>query len=159
VVAKEVKFGYGEHALLQVESQAVGGADGEECPQVFPVLLPSFSVYSAIILKGNNITRPIKMLSLRYWRVRVPGQKRLNEIPKVDGFAIVVLGTSASAMVSFGLVNFRKTGAAYHGVIEGLHVRQGVPVRHCESVEAVDVTAGAPEAILFGHQMQEGCPG
>ncbi len=32
-VAEEVEFGVGEHALLQVQSQASGGEEGEKCPQ------------------------------------------------------------------------------------------------------------------------------
>jgi hypothetical protein len=48
-VAKEVKFGYGEHALPQVEGQPIGGKDGEQCPQVLPVLLLGFAVDAVII--------------------------------------------------------------------------------------------------------------
>ncbi len=43
-------------------------------------------------------------------------------------------------------------------VIEGVHVRQGVPVWHCDCIEAAVVTAGVPGAVLFGHQMQERHP-
>jgi hypothetical protein len=50
-VAKEVKFGYGEHPLLQVggQSQPIGGKDGEQCPQMLPVLLLGFAVRAVII--------------------------------------------------------------------------------------------------------------
>jgi hypothetical protein len=43
-VSQEVEFSDGEHALLQVEGQPIGGKDGEESPQVFLVLLLGFVV-------------------------------------------------------------------------------------------------------------------
>jgi hypothetical protein len=61
-------------------------------------------------------------------------------------------------MVGFDQVNFRKNWAACHAVIEGLHVKQGVHVRHCDCIEAAVVTAGVPGAVLFGYEMQERRP-
>ncbi len=52
-------------------------------------------------------------------------------------------------MVDFNQVNFQKNSATRHAVIEGLHVGEGVPVA---------LAAGAPRPILFGDQMQRGCP-
>jgi hypothetical protein len=40
------EFGNGEHALLQVEDQPIGGKDGEQCPQVLPVLVLGYSVHA-----------------------------------------------------------------------------------------------------------------
>ncbi len=50
-VAKEVKFGYGKHPLLQVEGKVkpIGGKDGEQCPQVLLVLLLGFAEHAIII--------------------------------------------------------------------------------------------------------------
>ncbi len=42
-VALEIQLGDGEHALLQVEGQAVGGEDGEQRVEVGPVLLSGFA--------------------------------------------------------------------------------------------------------------------
>ncbi len=42
-VAQEIQLGDGDHALLQVEGQAVGGEDGEQCAEVGPVLLSGFA--------------------------------------------------------------------------------------------------------------------
>ncbi len=61
-------------------------------------------------------------------------------------------------MVGCDQVNFRKKRAACNAVIEGLHVRQGVPVWHCDRIEAAVGAAGVPGAVLFGHQMQERHP-
>jgi hypothetical protein len=49
VLAEEVELSEGEHALFQFESQPVGGEDGEECSEVFPVLLLGFAVHTIII--------------------------------------------------------------------------------------------------------------
>ncbi len=45
---------FAEHALLQVECQAVGGEDGEEHPQVFPVLLTAIAGVSAGLVASPN---------------------------------------------------------------------------------------------------------
>jgi hypothetical protein len=54
-VALEIQLGDGEHALLQVEGQAVIGEDGEQRAEVGPVLLFGFAEDNVIILKGENI--------------------------------------------------------------------------------------------------------
>jgi hypothetical protein len=61
-------------------------------------------------------------------------------------------------MVSLEQIDFRKNVAAHQAVIEGLHVRQGVPVRNGNRVEARVVAAGALGSILLGPQVQGGCP-
>ena len=48
-VALEIQLGDGEHALLQVEGQAVGSGDGEQCVEVGPVLLSGFAEDTVII--------------------------------------------------------------------------------------------------------------
>jgi hypothetical protein len=48
-VALEIQLGDGEHALLQVEGQAVGGEDGEQRAEVGPVLLSGFAEDTVII--------------------------------------------------------------------------------------------------------------
>jgi hypothetical protein len=48
-VALEIQLGDGDHALLQVEGQAVGGEDGEQCVEVVPVLLSGFAEDTVII--------------------------------------------------------------------------------------------------------------
>ncbi len=48
-VAQEVQLGGGEHALLQVEGQAVGSEDGEQRAEVGPVLLSGFAEDTVII--------------------------------------------------------------------------------------------------------------
>jgi hypothetical protein len=62
-------------------------------------------------------------------------------------------------MIGFDQIDLRKTDATGHAVIEGLHVGQGVPVGHCDSVEVAEVASGAPGTVLLGHQMQGRCPG
>ncbi len=42
-------------------------------------------------------------------------------------------------------------------VIEGLHVRKGVPVGYGDGVQATVVATGAPRPILLGNQVQRGC--
>jgi hypothetical protein len=42
-VAQEIQLGDGKHALLQVEGQAVGGKDGEQCAEVGPGLFSGFA--------------------------------------------------------------------------------------------------------------------
>ncbi len=41
-------------------------------------------------------------------------------------------------------------------IIEGLHVGQEIPVWYCDRIEMVVVSAGAPGAVLLGHQVQRG---
>ncbi len=48
-VAQEIQLGDGEHALLQVEGQAVGGEDGEQRAKMGPVLLSGFAEDTVII--------------------------------------------------------------------------------------------------------------
>ncbi len=48
-VAQEIQLGDGEHALLQVEGQAVGGEDGKQRAEVGPVLLSGFAEDTVII--------------------------------------------------------------------------------------------------------------
>jgi hypothetical protein len=48
-VAQEIQLGDGEHALLQVEGQAVGGKDGEQRVEAGPVLLCGFAEDLVII--------------------------------------------------------------------------------------------------------------
>ncbi len=48
-VSQEAELSDGEHTLLQVEGQSVGGKDGERCPEVLQVLLFGLAVYSIII--------------------------------------------------------------------------------------------------------------
>jgi hypothetical protein len=48
-VAQEIQLGDGEYALLQVEGQAVGGKDGEQCAEVGPMLLFGFAEDPVII--------------------------------------------------------------------------------------------------------------
>jgi hypothetical protein len=48
-VALEIQLGDGEHALLQVEGQAVGGEDGKQRVEVGPVLLSGFAEDTVII--------------------------------------------------------------------------------------------------------------
>jgi len=48
-VAEDAEFGDSKHALLQVQGQLLGGKDGEEPPQVFPVLLQGLAVDTIII--------------------------------------------------------------------------------------------------------------
>jgi hypothetical protein len=53
-VSQEVDLGDREHALLQVESQAVGGEDVEKHPEMFPVLLSGFAVHPVINKKRKT---------------------------------------------------------------------------------------------------------
>jgi hypothetical protein len=46
---------FAEHALLQVECQAVGGKEGKEHPQVFPVLLTAIAGVSAGLVASPNL--------------------------------------------------------------------------------------------------------
>ncbi len=69
-----------------------------------------------------------------------------------------ILVGNGDLMVNLDQIDFRKNGAAHHEVIEGLHVRQGVPVGNGNRVEAAVGAAGAPEAILLGHQVKGGRP-
>ena len=62
-------------------------------------------------------------------------------------------------MVGFNQIDFGKDCTPGHAVIEGLHVGQGVPVWDGDGVEAAVVAAGAPGAVLLGHQVQRGRPG
>ncbi len=48
-MTQEIQLGDGEHTLLQVEGQAVGGEDGEQRAEVGPVLLSGFAEDSVII--------------------------------------------------------------------------------------------------------------
>ncbi len=48
-VAQEIQLGDGEHALLQVEGQAVGGEDGEQRAEMGLVLLSGFTEDTVII--------------------------------------------------------------------------------------------------------------
>jgi hypothetical protein len=41
--------GNGEYTFLQVESQPVGSEDGDQWPQVRPVLIPGFALHAVII--------------------------------------------------------------------------------------------------------------
>ncbi len=48
-MAEDAEFGDSKHALLKVQGQLLGGKDGEEPPQVFPVLLQGLAVDTIII--------------------------------------------------------------------------------------------------------------
>ncbi len=53
-VAQEVQLCYSEHALLQVEGQAVGSEDGEQCTEVRPVPLSGFAEDPVIIFYDHQ---------------------------------------------------------------------------------------------------------
>ncbi len=67
-VAEEVEVGDGEHALAEVESQSVGGEDGERvrrCCQCWSLVL----LYTPSSSKKEKMKyNPIRILSLRRWR-------------------------------------------------------------------------------------------
>ncbi len=48
-MAQEIQLGDGEHALLQVDGQAIGGEDGEQRAEVGLVLLSGFAKDTVII--------------------------------------------------------------------------------------------------------------
>ncbi len=48
-MAEDAEFRDSKHALLQIQGQLLGGKDGEEPPQVFPVLLQGLAVDTIII--------------------------------------------------------------------------------------------------------------
>ncbi len=48
-MSEEVQFGDGEDTLAEVESQSVGGEDGEEGAEVLPVLVLGLAVHAVII--------------------------------------------------------------------------------------------------------------
>jgi hypothetical protein len=62
-------------------------------------------------------------------------------------------------VISFYQVNCWKDSAASQAVIEWLHVGQRVPLRNCDCIEAVVVTAEEPRAVLLGDQLEQGLPG
>ncbi len=67
-------------------------------------------------------------------------------------------GGDGYLMVSFDEVDLAEDGASVEAIGEVLHVRQGVPVWRCDSVEPPVVAAGSPGAVLLGHHVEGGRP-
>jgi hypothetical protein len=119
---------------------------GSTCGHSSPSLLPtSWSCCTLYHHQKKNTSRPQD--------VEGPGRQELKNAERSGNrcFRKVCL-SDGDLMISFDQVCFRKNIAASRAVIEGLHVGQGVPVRYCDGIEAVVVTAGVPGAAVLGNQ-------
>ncbi len=75
-----------------------------------------------------------------------------------DGSFWYVGGGDAYLVVSFDQVDLAEDGAAVQPIGQVLHVREGVPVRGGDRVEAAIVAAGLPGSVFFGDHVQGRCP-
>ena len=164
-MTEEVHGGLGKGALGGVDMETIGSQDGEHLAEMPQVVGMTGGGDEDIIQIDENkgkvaekaVHEALEGLggiaeSKRHGGVFVEAEGRNN------GSFGDVGGGNGNLVISFDKVKLGEDSGAPEIVGEILDVREGIPVRSGDGVEAAVVATGAPAATRLGHHVKRGRP-